>query len=44
MHNYFTDIRWANGAYCPYCGNQKIFHYADGTNHKCSACKIVRFL
>ncbi len=39
MHNYFTDIRWANGAYCPYCGNQKIFHYADGTNHKCSACK-----
>ncbi|QCS24456.1 transposase [Rickettsia parkeri] len=35
MHNYFTDIRWANGAYCPYCGNQKIFHYVDGTNHKC---------
>ncbi|MGN7619409.1 MAG: transposase [Rickettsia amblyommatis] len=35
----YFDIRWASGAYCPYCGNQKIFHYADGTNHKCSACK-----
>jgi len=37
--DYFTSIRWANGAYCPYCGNQRIFHYADKKNHKCSACK-----
>lgn len=37
--DYFTSIRWADGAFCPYCGNQKVFHFTDKKNHKCAACK-----
>ncbi len=36
---HFTSIRWKNGAYCPYCGSFKIYHFSDNKNHKCGDCK-----
>lgn len=37
--DHLRSIRWANGAYCPYCGSQKIYHFSDGRNHKCGECR-----
>ena len=34
---YFKAIRWANGEYCPYCGNTKVFAFSDGKTWKCAA-------
>ncbi len=33
-------VRWKHGAFCPHCGSSgKIYHYADGVQHRCSDCK-----
>lgn len=37
--DHFTAIRWKNGAYCPYCGSTKVYHFKDNRNHKCGDCK-----
>jgi transposase-like protein len=37
--DHFRAIRWANGAYCPYCGSAEIYHFADRRTHKCKACR-----
>ena len=37
--DHLRSIRWANGAYCPYCGSQKIYHFKDGRDHKCGDCR-----
>lgn len=36
---HFTAIRWKNGEFCPYCGHDKIYHFADAKTHKCAQCK-----
>ena len=39
---YLESVRWKDGAYCPHCGSaDKIYHYSDGTRHKCATCKRV---
>ena len=37
--DHFTAIRWKNGAYCPYCGSTKVYHFSDNRNHKCGDCR-----
>lgn len=32
-------IRWANGAYCPYCGCTEIYTFSDNCTHKCKVCR-----
>lgn len=36
--DYFTKLRWKNGAYCPYCKGRKIYHLKDNKTHKCGGC------
>ncbi|MDB5577894.1 MAG: family transposase [Bradyrhizobium sp.] len=36
---YFTAIRWRNGAFCPLCGSTKIYHFSDKRTHKCGDCR-----
>jgi transposase-like protein len=37
---YFTSLRFKNGAFCPHCGsNRKIHHFEDGKRHKCADCR-----
>lgn len=37
---YFTDIRWKDGVFCPHCGNKtkNIYKFADNKRYKCGAC------
>ena len=37
--DHFTAIRWKEGAYCPHCGSQRVYHFSDGRNHKCGSCR-----
>jgi transposase-like protein len=37
--DHFRAIRWANGAYCPYCGSAEVYHFSDRRTHKCKACR-----
>lgn len=37
--DHFRAIRWANGAYCPYCGHTEIYTFFDNRTHKCKACR-----
>jgi transposase-like protein len=37
--DHFTGIRWKNGAYCPYCGSTKVYHFTDKRTHKCGDCR-----
>ncbi len=37
--DHFTDIRWKNGASCPYCGFTKVYHFSDKRTHKCGDCR-----
>jgi transposase-like protein len=36
---HFRAIRWANAAFCPYCGSVKIYHFSDDRTHKCGDCR-----
>ena len=40
--DYFRAIRWRDGAFCPHCGSEKIYHFADNRTHKCGDC-LKRF-
>lgn len=37
--DHLRAIRWADGAYCPYCGSQKVYDFSDKRTHKCGDCK-----
>lgn len=41
--NYFKSIRWANGEFCPHCGNDKVYAFATGRYAgrmwKCGGCR-----
>ena len=36
---HFRSIRWAHGAFCPYCGSTKIYNFSDKRTHKCGDCR-----
>ena len=36
---HFRAIRWAHGAFCPYCGGTHIYDFSDGRTHKCGDCR-----
>ncbi len=36
---HFTAVRFANGGYCPHCGNTKIHLFANGKRYRCAGCK-----
>lgn len=38
-YEYLSQSKWKDGAFCPYCGNQKLYAFSDGRNFKCSACR-----
>lgn len=37
--DHLTTIRWGGGAFCPYCGGQRIYHFSDKRTHKCGDCR-----
>ncbi|MFN3818540.1 IS1595 family transposase [Blastomonas sp.] len=37
--DHFTAIRWKNGAFCPFCGSTKVYHFSDKRTHKCGDCR-----
>lgn len=37
--DHFTEIRWKDGAYCPYCGSKTVYHFSDKRSHKCGDCR-----
>src|ERR1043166_3392465 len=37
--DHFTKVRWAGGAFCPYCGSLKVYHFSDKRTHKCGDCR-----
>ena len=37
--NHFTATRFANGAYCPYCGNKQVYAFRGGKRYRCAGCK-----
>jgi transposase-like protein len=36
---HFTAIRWKNGAFCPFCGSTRVYHFSDKKDHKCGDCR-----
>lgn len=36
---HLKGILWKNGEYCPYCGHDTIYHFADKKAHKCAQCR-----
>jgi transposase-like protein len=37
--DHFTAIRWKAGAFCPYCGTTRVYHFSDRRTHKCGECR-----
>lgn len=37
--DHFTAIRWKDGAFCPYCGSVRVYHFSDKRTHKCGDCR-----
>ena len=37
--DHFTAIRWKHGAFCPYCGSDRVYHFSDCKTHKCGDCR-----
>lgn len=36
---YFEQVRFRNGDYCPHCRHNKINRFADGKRYRCAKCK-----
>jgi transposase-like protein len=36
---HFRAIRWAHGAFCPYCGSTRVYDFSDKRTHKCGDCR-----
>ncbi len=37
--DHLRSIRWRDGEFCPYCGDNRIYHFSDRKTHKCGACR-----
>ncbi|MDP3908597.1 IS1595 family transposase [Novosphingobium sp.] len=36
---HFTAIRWKDGAFCPHCQSDRVYHFSDNRTHKCGECR-----
>jgi transposase-like protein len=37
--DHLRSIRWADGAFCPYCGSTRVYNFSDNRTHKCGDCR-----
>lgn len=37
--DHFRAIRWLDGAFCPHCGSENVYHFSDNKAHKCGNCR-----
>lgn len=37
--DHLRAIRWRDGEFCPFCGDNRIYHFSDRKTHKCGACR-----
>jgi transposase-like protein len=37
--DHFRTVRWKNGAFCPYCGHDKVYMLKKGNRHSCAQCR-----
>ena len=37
--DHLRSIRWRDGAFCPYCGSARVYHFSDKRTHKCGDCR-----
>ena len=37
--DHLRTIRWKEGAFCPYCGSARVYHFFDKRTHKCRDCR-----
>jgi transposase-like protein len=37
--DHLRSIRWRDGEFCPYCGDNRIYHFSDRKTFKCGACR-----
>lgn len=37
--DHLKNMRWANGAYCPHCGCEKVYAFSDNKRYKCKDCR-----
>lgn len=36
---HLADMKWKNGAKCPYCQHEKIYTFSNNIKYKCAACR-----
>ena len=37
--DHLRSIRWRDGEFCPYCADNRIYHFSDRKTFKCGACR-----
>ena len=37
--DHLRAIRWRDGAFCPHCGSNRIYHFSDHKTFKCGDCR-----
>lgn len=37
--DHLRELRWRDGELCPYCGDNRIYHFSDRKTFKCGACR-----
>jgi transposase-like protein len=37
--DHLREIRWKDGAVCPYCASKRVMHFSDKKTHKCHDCR-----
>lgn len=37
--DHLGELRWRDGEFCPYCGDNRIYHFSDRKTFKCGACR-----
>lgn len=37
--DHLRAIRWKDGEFCPYCGDNRVYHFSDRKTFKCGACR-----
>lgn len=37
--DHLRELRWRDGELCPYCGENRIYHFSDRKTFKCGACR-----
>jgi transposase-like protein len=37
--DHLRSIRWRDGEFCPYCGDNRVYHFSDRKTFKCGACR-----